>query len=454
MAPVHRYVARSEMPVPGQTLFDWYTRDGAFERLAPPFEPIRDIVREGRLEVGARTSMTLQVGPAKVRWVAKHTVCTPGELFQDEQVEGPFARFVNLHRMIDAPDGRSIMEDTVEYELPAGPLGELAGAGMVRHRLESLFGYRHALLQGDLARHQAFADRPRLHVAVTGASGLIGSALIPFLTTGGHRVTRVPHRNLANPALEDVDAVVHLAGAPIAEGRWTPQKKAEIRDSRVKGTRALCEALARMEKKPRVLVSGAAIGIYGGRGSETMIESSPPGDGFLADVCREWEAATAPAMEAGIRVVLLRTGVVLTPAGGALKALLPPFRAGLGGRIASGKQFMSWISIEDEIGLIHWALMNGSVAGPLNATAPTPVTNAEFAHTLGRVLHRPALAPVPAAALKLAFGAEKAKEMLLEGQKVLPDVALRGGFTFLYPELEGALRFVLGRQRVASTASA
>lgn len=455
MAATHHYLARTRMPASRLELFAWFSREGAFERLAPPFLRMTEIRREGGLEVGARTAVTVQLGPARVRLLAEHTAFKEGESFVDEQVEGPFARFVNEHRMLDAPDGGSLLEDKVEFALPGGALGDLAGERMARRRLASLFAYRHALIQADLARHQRFAQRPRLHVAITGAGGLIGSSLIPFLTTGGHRVTRVPHRALAAPELSpDVDAVVHLAGAPIAEGRWTKEKKAQILDSRVKGTRALCEALAKRERKPKVLVSGSAVGIYGDRGGESLIESHPPGDGFLADVCREWEAATAPAVEAGIRVVLLRTGIVLTPAGGALKALLPAFRAGLGGRVGAGTQFMSWISLEDEVGLIHWALMNEAVHGPLNATAPTPVTSAEFAAALGHVLHRPAIAPVPSAALKLVLGAEKAKAMLLDSQKAIPEVALQGGFEFLFPELPAALRFSLGRNRLDSTETA
>jgi uncharacterized protein (TIGR01777 family) len=437
------------MPVPRRQLFEWFTREGAFERLAPPFVHLSGIRREGGLEVGARTTVEMRMGPLRRRFMAEHTAYEEGARFVDEQVEGPFARFVNEHRMLEGPEGRSVLEDEIDYALPGGRLGDLLGEGLVRRTLEAVFGYRHALLQADLARHRRFESRPRLHVAITGASGLIGSALAPFLTTGGHRVTPVPHRMLGSAelggVLQGTDAVVHLAGAPIAEGRWTAAKRAQIRDSRVKGTRALCEALARLQPKPKVLVSGSAVGIYGDRGGETLIETSPSGDSFLADVCREWEAATLPAREAGIRVVLLRTGIVLTPRGGALKSLLPPFQAGVGGPVGTGTQFMSWISIEDELGLIHWALMNETVEGPLNATAPTPVTSAEFANALGTVLRRPALLPVPGKALSLLLGAQKARELLLGGQKVLPEAALQGGFTFLHPELIGALRFVLGR---------
>lgn len=453
MPAAHHFLARSRLPVSRQALFEWFAREGAFERLTPPFLRITDVEREGGLEVGARTSLKVGIGPWRARFLAEHTACKPGERFVDEQVEGPFARWVNEHRMLDAPEGGTLLEEEVEYSLPGGALGAFLGEGIARRRLEAVFGYRHVLLEADLRRHQRFADRPRLHVAVTGASGLIGSSLVPFLTTGGHRVTRIPHHALASPALEGADAVVHLAGAPVAEGRWTQEKKAEIHDSRVKGTRALCEALARAPRKPKVLVSGSGVGFYGDRGGESLIESSPPGEGFLADVCRGWEAATAPALEAGIRVVWLRTGMVLTPRGGALQALLPPFRAGVGGRIGAGTQFVSWISIEDEVGLIHWALMNEAVRGALNATAPTPVTQAELAIALGQVLRRPAIAPLPAAALALVLGAEKAQAMLLDSQKAIPEVALQGGFEFLHPELTSALRFLLGRVRRAAVVS-
>jgi uncharacterized protein (TIGR01777 family) len=297
-----------------------------------------------------------------------------------------------------------------------------------------------------------------MHVAVTGSSGLIGSALVGFLTTGGHQVTRIVRRSPGaadvqwDPAegirglsrLEGVDAVVHLAGENIASGRWTRERKAQIRRSRVEGTGRLCESLVRLERRPKVLVSSSAIGYYGNRDDEILREDSGPGSDFLAGVCREWEAATGPASRAGIRVVCMRIGIVLSPVGGALKKMLFPFTLGMGGRIGSGTQFMSWIALDDVIGATHHALDTVSLAGPVNCVAPSPVTNAEFTRALARALRRPALAPLPALAARLAFG-EMADALLLSSARVVPTRLEASGYRFQHPELEGALRHLLHR---------
>jgi hypothetical protein len=262
---------------------------------------------------------------------------------------------------------------------------------------------------------------------------------------GPDEVAWDPARGLAEPArLNGVDAVVHLAGANIAAGRWTPARKAEIRQSRVEGTRSLCEALARLAHPPRVLASASAVGYYGDRGAETLTEDSAAGTGFLADVCRAWEAATQPASRAGIRVVNLRFGMILTPAGGALGKMLLPFKLGAGGRIGSGEQFMSWITLDDAIGAVHHALCEESVRGPVNVAAPAPVSNAEFTRTLARVLRRPALFPLPAFAARLLFG-EMADALLLGSARVVPARLQAAGYGFRLPELEGAIRHLLGR---------
>ncbi|MBI3797567.1 MAG: TIGR01777 family protein [Deltaproteobacteria bacterium] len=299
-----------------------------------------------------------------------------------------------------------------------------------------------------------------MKVFVTGASGLVGSALVPYLTTGGHRVTRLvrspPRPGAAeiywDPAagvqdlgsLEGMDAVVHLAGENIAGGRWTAARKAKIRDSRVIGTRTLCETLARLPQPPTVLVSASAIGYYGDRGAEPLWENSAFGSGFLPEVCRAWEEATQPAVQKGIRVVLLRIGIVLSPAGGALAKMLLPFKLGLGGVVGSGNQYMSWIALDDVAGAIAHSLETDTLQGPVNAVAPFPVTNREFTRTLGRVLGRPTVFPLPAFGARLVFG-EMADALLLASTRVEPKRLLATQYGFRYPELDGALRHLLGK---------
>jgi len=297
-----------------------------------------------------------------------------------------------------------------------------------------------------------------MHIAVSGSSGMVGSALISSLTREGHRVTRLVRRPAGGddvawdiaqgvkdlPRLEGVDAVVHLAGENIAAGRWTAARKETIRRSRVEGTRRLCESLVRLSRRPKVLVSASAVGFYGNRGEEMLREDSAPGSDFLAQVCREWEAATEPASRAGIRVVQLRFGMILSPAGGALKKMLLPFKLGAGGRIGSGTQYVSWIGIDDVAGVIHHAIVTEFLRGPVNAVAPTPVTNAEYTRTLARVLSRPAIVPMPAFAARLAFG-EMADALLLASQRVMPSRLQATGYRFKHPELDGALRHLLGR---------
>lgn len=297
-----------------------------------------------------------------------------------------------------------------------------------------------------------------MRVAVTGSSGLIGSALLAGLRAAGHTpvavvrggaapgdITWDPRAGTIDPqAFVGVDAVVHLAGAGIGDRRWTDDYKREIHDSRTRSTNLISEALASIDGGPRILLSGSAIGIYGSRGDEVLDESSAPGSGFLAQVCLDWEAATAVAAAAGVRVAHLRTGIVLSPRGGALKKQLPLFKFGLGGRFGSGRQWQSWISIDDEVAAIMY-LLEHDVAGPVNLTAPNPVTNAEFTRTLAAVLHRPAVVPVPSFGPKLLLGGELAQNLLFDGQRVVPKVLLDGGFAFATPDLEGALRSLLGR---------
>jgi len=277
-----------------------------------------------------------------------------------------------------------------------------------------------------------------VRVAITGSHGFIGSALVESLAADDHDVVRVAHDDVRAEVLEGAEAVVHLAGEPIGARRWTPEQKRKILDSRAETTATLATTLAALDPRPRVLVSGSAIGYYGERGDEVLREDSPPGDDFLAEVCQAWEAATAAAGDAGIRVAHIRTGVVLGR-GGALAKMLPLFRFGLGGRFGSGRQWWSWISLEDEIGAIRH-LLDHEISGAVNLTGPAPVTNAEFTRALGDVLHRPAVLPVPRFGPSLLLGRELAGSLLFTSQRVEPNVLTDHGFRFRHPDVTSALR--------------
>jgi uncharacterized protein (TIGR01777 family) len=295
-------------------------------------------------------------------------------------------------------------------------------------------------------------------IAITGSSGLVGSALVHALEADGHLIRPVvrrapraganeirwdPDRGMIDAAeFASVDAVVHLAGENIAAHRWTESFKQKILTSRIRGTKLLCDTLAGLASKPTVLISASAIGYYGNRGDELLDESATSGGGFLAEVCQQWEAATVPARDADIRVVNLRIGFVLSKNGGGLAKMLTPFRLGLGGVIGSGNQYMSWIALDDLVRVIQFTLSAAAIAGPVNAVAPTPVTNREFTKTLGRVLRRPTIFPMPAFATKLAFG-EMADDMLLGGARVEPRALTNARFEFHYPQLDSALRHVV-----------
>jgi uncharacterized protein (TIGR01777 family) len=445
---------RSEMPVSAEQLFAWHEMPGAFERLTPAFMPAKVAARSGGIRDGARVSLDVPVGPISMRWEMGHIGYVAGREFRDVQRSGPFAKWEHTHRMEPVSADTSVLDDRIEYALPVPPFGAIVAGHFTRDKLEHLMRWRHALTRLDLERHARYASRGTRTVAVTGASGFLGAALVPFLTTGGHSVRTIgrgasndiqwdPARGTFNAsALEGVDAVIHLAGASVAE-RWTPEHKRAIRESRINSTRMIAEACAKMAKKPEVLICGSAVGIYGSRGDEVLDESSSLGDDFLAEVGKEWEAAAKPALDAGIRVVFLRTGIVLNPSGGALGKMLLPFQAGVGGKLGNGKGWMSWISREDWVGATYHALQTPSVSGALNLTAPEPVTGATFASTLARVLHRPALIPVPAFALTTLFG-EMARGTILASQRALPKGLERAGFTFAHPTLSSALRFELG----------
>ncbi|NGN91984.1 TIGR01777 family protein [Nocardioides sp. KC13] len=432
---VHSLTTRVEAPV--EEVFEWHRRPGAIHRLMPPWMPGEVRVEATDLADG---TAVLSLGRG-VDWVARHDpeAYEAPHLFTDRLASLRPLSWTHRHEFAASGDA-TLVTDRIETNV----LGKM---------VDRMLGYRHAQLAADLAaHHRTYAAGKALTVAVTGSHGTVGRALVPFLTTGGHRVLRLVRHaptgaderrwDPAAPApdlLDGVDAVVHLAGASIA-GRFTEAHKAAIRDSRIEPTRRLAVAAAR--GGVRTFVSASAIGIYGAdRGAEVLSETSSRGGGFLADVVDDWEAASRVD---GPRVVNVRTGIVQTPAGGALRLQRPLFAAGLGGPLGSGEQWLSWIGIDDLVDIYHRAILDPGLEGPVNAVAPEPVTGRVYARTLAHVLRRPALLPTPAFGPRLLLGKEGADEMALASQRVEP-AALGADHEFRHPSLEAALRHVLGR---------
>ena len=442
----------SHLDHPVDTVWDWHARPGAMPRLVPPWQPMT-VVREAESLADGVAVLGL---PGGLRWVARHdpSAYVPRSRFVDElSAQGPAswpARLVgswrHTHTFADV-GGRTRMHDRVETIVPEAAL-------------RSTFVYRHRQLADDLASHRDAADAglgPSV-IAMTGSSGLVGSALSAFLTTGGHRVIRLVRRaaqgddertwDPQNPdpdLLSGVDAVIHLAGASIA-GRFTEAHRAAIRDSRIEPTRKLAVAATAAPDGPRVFISASAVGVYGyDRGDTPLTEDSSRGGGFLADVVTDWEAATAPAVDAGLRVVTVRTGIVQAAAGGTLRLLRPLFAAGLGGRLASGRQWLAWGGLDDLLDVYHRALYDERLTGPVNAVGPEPVRNSEYTAALASVLHRPAVLPVPALGPRVLLGEQGARELAEASQRVLPAKLTALGHRFRHPDVGDALAHQLGR---------
>lgn len=460
-----RFHLTTPLPADRRSAYIWHARPGAFERLVPPWQSIRALERSGQgVEEGVQITLRLDRGPFHVDWQAQHGPAEPGRRFEDFQVSGPFKSWHHVHEFLPGggPDEAScVLSDTIDYELHGGSAGDLLAGSIVEKDLERVFSYRHRTTRGDLEFHGRFRDRPRLRVAISGSSGLLGTALRAFLSTGGHEVLRLVRSGDEelpedaarwDPAagvidlerVEGLDAVIHLAGENIAEGRWSPRRKRAIAESRIQGTEHLVASLARLTAPPKTILSASAVGFYGHRGAAELDEESAAGSGFLAEVCSDWEQTARGAADFGARVALLRFGVILSPAGGALAKMLPPFKMGVGGVLGSGRQYVSWVSIDDAISAILEVLYNPSLAGAVNITAPHPVSNRELTRTLGQVLNRPTMTPMPALAARVLFG-EMADEMLLASSRVLPSRLSTAGFPFRYPTLEGALCHLLGR---------
>jgi uncharacterized protein (TIGR01777 family) len=429
-----------------EDVFVWHERPGALARLLPPWQPIEVETEAVSLAEG---TAVLRL-PGGIRWVARHSDYDPPRRFVDDLVSLPLP-WRHVHTFEAEGPRATRVTDTVTTPVPAS-------------LLRPTFVYRHLQLADDL---EAIAGLRRLGptsstVAITGSSGLIGTALRAFLSSAGYRVVRLVRRRpvsederawdvaAPDPAVfEGVDAVVHLAGATIA-GRFSEAHKTAIATSRIEPTRRLVDALVR-SGGPRVLLASSAIGYYGpDRGDELLEEAADPGRGFLADVVARWEHATQAAAEGGVRVVTVRTGVVLSARGGMLKALRPIFSAGLGGRIGDGRQWISWIDLDDLTDVYARALVDARIDGVLNAVSPFPVRNEDLTATLARVLRRPALLHVPEPALRALLGTEGVRELARASQRVTPGRLHALGFRFRRPGLEASLRHQLGRIRAAS----
>lgn len=451
-----------ELPVSIEEAFAYHERSGALNRLIPPWEKVTIESTDGSLTPGSRVTLRTQLAGVPLRWVAEHRAYEPPHRFEDVALSGPFRSWHHQHQFRSMSADRSELTDHIEYEVPLGGLGNLVGGAFVRQQIEAMFAYRHRVTRDDLtlaAKHSLAPQR----IAITGAGGLLGQALMPFLSVLGHQVIAAKREgNNASTSFRinanasdlkggeskagwnGINTVIHLAGKSIADARWTPDVKADLRSSRVEPTRRLCEELASLDQRPSTFICASAIGIYGDRGDETLDEASPPDESFLAEIGKQWETACQPARDAGIRVVNLRLGIILSPKGGALAKMLTPGKLGLGGPMGNGKQWMSWVAIDDVLGAIYHAIATPSIEGPMNVVSPKPCTNGEFAKVLGKVLRRPAFVPAPAFALRLALG-EMADALLLASTRVEPRTLLSSGYTFRFDDLEQSLRYLLGR---------
>jgi NAD dependent epimerase/dehydratase family enzyme/ligand-binding SRPBCC domain-containing protein len=422
-----RFQLSSELPYPPEVVAAWHRRPGALHRLTPPWQRVEVLRHEG-VHDGARAELRIASGPLRFRWIARHRTLPDG--FCDEQESGPFAAWSHAHRFLAAPGGCR-MSDEIDWS-PACWMP----THVIEHDLARAFAWRHRRLREDLARHAATALAP-LRIALSGASGLVGREIAAFLDSGGHTVVPISrrgggiawdgHEQFDAAALRGCDAVIHLAGAGIGDRRWSAARKAEIRSSRVVGTAALARLLAEDPGRVRTLITASGVGFYGSRGESVLDETTSSGDGFLADVCRAWESAVDPCRNV-VRTVQLRIGVVLSGRGGALASMLPAARAGMGGALGDGRQWWSWIALDD---LVH---------------VPSAIRQADFARTLAAALGRPAWGPpAPRALLRLALGG-MADEALLASTRADPAALRTNGFAWAYPELAGTLTTELGRQ--------
>ena len=460
--PIYEHTAT--FPYSRDVVWNWHARPGAVRRIMPDWEGIRP-VEVGGIKDGAVTSFRMSIGILPQRWVAKHHSYIEGEQFCDDMIKGPFGRWNHVHKFIEMGQTEMQIQDRIDWKLPFHFFTRIGAPIMVMPRVRQMFKHRSRRILADLKRQQMFKDAPRKRILISGSTGLIGTQLGAFLETDGHDVHRLirPSTRLhadqdstkvvkwddksgkiIEGSLENFDVIIHLAGAGIGDKRWSKKRKKLIAESREIPTRNLANALANLASPPSLFMCASAVGYYDNRGDEELDEKSSTGNGFLAEICRKWEDAAQPAINAGIRTIHMRTGIVTTAVGGMLQQILLPAKLGAMGPIGGGRQWQSWISLDDQIYAMHYLMNHETASGVFNLTAPNPVTQKQFAKVLGKVLRRPAFAPAPGFVMKILFG-EMGKSLILDGQKVRPKRLQDLGYTFEHETLEPALRDALGR---------
>jgi uncharacterized protein len=449
---------KSTFPFNVKDLFNWHENLGAFDRLNPPWNSVEVLSSDYSIKDESKIKIGLPIGPFSIPWTLKHSGYEKNSQFIDKTFSGgPFSEWTHQHLFSENDNCSSTLEDIISFKLY---LGNKFISPLVLKDLNKVFNYRHQILRQDLERHKIVGNN-KLKIGITGANGMIGRSLTSFLSTGGHEIIKFV-RNFStqkkefnecyynpyspNPNIfEGLDVLILLAGEPIASSKWSNSKKQEIIASRSIATKCICDSLNKCINPPNLLISTSGINIYGTKRDELLNESSTTGTGFLAEVCKKWEDSVTSATKMGIRTVILRFGIVLSPNGGALGKMLTPFMLGGGGVIGSGKQYLSWITLRDLIYLIHSVIFS-KISGTFNAVSPVPVSNFEFTKTLGKVLNRPTIIPIPESLIKLIFG-EMGKETILSDLKVSSKKLQSEltNFSFLDISLEEGLSFMLGR---------
>ncbi|MFL2941723.1 MAG: TIGR01777 family oxidoreductase [Candidatus Poseidoniales archaeon] len=473
METKHRFTSTLKVNHSVERLFSWHENPGAYERLTPPFEPVAVKYRKGNIDGG---EVHIKIPFIPLIWVAKHHSYKKNVQFMEDQASGPFVgplpfwngSWHHEHLFDKVDENTSVLTDDIAYDFPMDPFGSIFGGWYTTKRLKQMFAYRRHVTKNDLDAQAKYEGRP-LDIAVTGGSGLVGSGLMPYLTTAGHKVENIvrgrPKKgqlcwNINKgtiSSLEGKDAVVHLAGEPINKplgGKipipWTEWKRKEILESRVEGTRLIAEHLASLNKKPKVLVCASAIGYYGDRGEELLSENAEKGSDYFSHVVSEWEAAAKPAIDAGIRVVFLRLAPVMSPLGGALQVLSLPAMLGSSPPVAGGKQWWSWVSIDDAIGSIYHSIITETLSGAVNVASPNPVRQKEWASTLakvfwGRLGKLTTLIPIPGFVLKTFLG-EFGDVLALSSIKADSSKLIDSGYKFRFNNLEDCFRHLLGKR--------